>query len=47
MAQRIDIGKLYRQALHRMPATLDGTLPLPVPYVCPVTLGEMLDEDTE
>ena len=47
MAQRIDVGKLYRQARHRMPTTLDGTLPLPVPDACPVSLAEMLDEDTE
>jgi hypothetical protein len=47
MAQRIDVEKLYRQARRRMPATLDGTLPLPVPETCPVTLAEMLSEDTE
>ena len=47
MARRIDIEKLYRQARHRMPATLDGTLPLPVPVSCPVSLAEMLSEDTE
>jgi hypothetical protein len=47
MAQRIDVEKLYRQARRRMPATLDGTLPLPVPATCPVSLAEMLDEDTE
>jgi hypothetical protein len=47
MAQRIDVGKLYRQARRRMPAPLDGTLPLPVPATCPVSLAEMLDEDTE
>ena len=45
MAQRIDVEKLYRQALRRMPATNDGTLPLPVPAICPVTLEEILSED--
>ena len=45
MAQRIDVEKLYRQALRRMPATNDGMLPLPVPATCPVTLEELLDED--
>jgi hypothetical protein len=34
--------KLYRQALRRMPDTIDGQQPLPVPAVCPVTLEEML-----
>ena len=47
MAQRIDMAKLYRQALRRMPETMDGTHPLPVPATCPVTLAEMLPEGTE
>jgi hypothetical protein len=47
MAQRIDVDKLYHQARRRMPVTLDGTLPLPVPETCPATLAEMLSEDTE
>jgi hypothetical protein len=47
MAQRIDIAKLYRQALRGVPATIDGDYPLPVPTVCLVTLEEMLSEDTE
>jgi hypothetical protein len=42
MAQRIDVAKLYREALHRMPETIDGVPPLPVPPVCPVTLDELL-----
>jgi Domain of unknown function DUF29 len=45
MAQRIDMAKLYHRARRRMPATLDGTQPLPVPEICPVTLDEMLSED--
>lgn len=45
MAQRIDVTKLYREALHRMPETMDGVPPLPVPEACPVTLGEMLSDD--
>jgi uncharacterized protein DUF29 len=45
MAQRVDVTKLYREALHRMPETMDGVPPLPVPDVCPVTLGEMLSDD--
>ena len=45
MAQQIDVTKLYREALHRMPETMDGVPPLPVPDVCPVTLDEMLSDD--
>jgi hypothetical protein len=47
MAQRIDVEKLYRQARRRMPQTIDGTHPLPVPDACPVTLDELLSEDTD
>ena len=42
MAQRIDVEKLYREALRRMPEKVDDTVPLPVPEVCPVTLEELL-----
>jgi hypothetical protein len=45
MAQRIDVAKLYREALHRMPETMDGVPPLPVPETCPVTLDELLSDD--
>jgi hypothetical protein len=45
MAQRIDVAKLYREALHRMPESMDGNPPLPVPDVCPVTLDELLSDD--
>jgi Domain of unknown function DUF29 len=44
MARRIDVVKLYRQARRSLPETMDGTAPLPVPEVCPVTLEEMLAE---
>lgn len=47
MAQRIDVAKLYREALRRMPETIDGTLPLPVPRECPVTLDELLAPPSE
>jgi uncharacterized protein DUF29 len=47
MAQRIDVAKLYREALRRMPETIDDTPPLPVPTVCPVTLGELLAEPND
>lgn len=44
MAQRIDVAKLYRRALNRMPDTMDGQPPLPVPPTCPVTLDDLLSE---
>jgi uncharacterized protein DUF29 len=45
MRQRLDLGRLYRQALRGLPETIDGQPPLPVPDVCPVTLDELLSED--
>ncbi len=42
MRQRIDMDRLYRQARHIMPDTIDGQPPLPVPDACPVTLDELL-----
>ena len=43
MAQRIDVAKLYRAALRRLPETIDEVAPpLLVPQVCPVTLEELL-----
>jgi hypothetical protein len=47
MAQRIDVEKLQRHARRSMPETLNGVHPLSVPKACPVTLEEMLGEDTE
>jgi hypothetical protein len=47
MAQRLDVAKLYRQARRGMPETIDGTAPLPVPASCPVTLAELLAEETD
>jgi Domain of unknown function DUF29 len=47
MAQRISVAKLYRQALRRMPETIDGKTPLPVPTKCPMTLAELLAEPAE
>lgn len=42
MAQRINLKDLYRTALRRMPESIDGTRPLPVPADCPLTLDELL-----
>jgi hypothetical protein len=47
MEQRIDVEKIYRQARRGLPATMDGTQPLPVPEACPVTLAELLSEPGE
>nr|WP_294504900.1 DUF29 domain-containing protein [uncultured Rhodopila sp.] len=44
MRQRIDLARIYRQALRIMPDTVDGQPPLPVPPVCPATLDELLAE---
>ncbi|HET7882058.1 MAG TPA: DUF29 domain-containing protein [Acetobacteraceae bacterium] len=40
----LDLTALYRRALWRMPETIDGAAPMPVPQVCPVTLEELLAE---
>jgi hypothetical protein len=45
MRQRIDIDRIYRQALRGLPETIDGQPALPVPEGCPVTLDELLAED--
>jgi uncharacterized protein DUF29 len=42
MRQRIDLGRVYRQALQRLPTQIDGQPSLPVPQDCPVTLDELL-----
>ena len=42
MRQRLDVTKLYADALNRLPETMDGQPPLPVPMVCPVTLDELV-----
>jgi hypothetical protein len=45
MAQRIELDRLYRRALQRLPKQIDGQPPLPLPQTCPVTLDELLAED--
>jgi hypothetical protein len=44
MRQLINVPGLYADALTALPDSLDGTPPLPVPEVCPVTLAELLGE---
>jgi hypothetical protein len=41
----LDVSKLYRRALRRMPDTIDGAPPLPVPEGCPVALDELLSDE--
>ena len=42
MTQRIDVAKLYREALRRTPETMDGVPALQVPQNCPLNLDELL-----
>lgn len=42
MRQRLDLAKLYRRALARLPASIDGLAPLPAPSECPYGLDELL-----
>jgi hypothetical protein len=44
MRQRINLAELYADALDRLPDSMDGLQPLPVPQACPVTLDELLGE---
>lgn len=41
MRQNIDVVGIYADALHAMPATIDGVPPQPVPLTCPMTLDEL------
>ena len=45
MRQRLDIAKLYRDAVRRVPETIDSVAPLPVPDTCPVSLDEILADE--
>jgi Domain of unknown function DUF29 len=47
MRQKIDLADLYRDVLRRMPDTMDGQASLPVPQTCPVTLDELLADQSE
>jgi hypothetical protein len=42
MRRRIDVSELYQRALDRLPETLDGQPPLPLPECCPFSLDELL-----
>ena len=45
MRQRLDLDRIFRQALRALPASIDGQEPLPVPQGCPVTLDHLLSDD--
>jgi hypothetical protein len=45
MRQRIDLARIYQQAIRAIPRSIDGRAPLPIPDVCPVTLDELLADD--
>jgi hypothetical protein len=44
---KLDLAKLYRRARRRVPDSIDGQLPLPLPPTCPVTLDELLSGDVD
>jgi len=44
MRPRLDLARLYRQALRALPQTMDGQPPQPLPETCPATLDELLSE---
>jgi hypothetical protein len=45
MRQRVDWERIYRRAVQRLPATIDGVTPRPLPDLLGVTLDEWLDVD--
>ena len=45
MRQHIDMARLYALAIRRLPATIDGQPPMPIPESCPVTLDALLAVD--
>ena len=45
MRQRLDLDRIYRDAVHALPDSLDGQPPEPVPQTCPVTLDQLLGDE--
>jgi hypothetical protein len=45
MRQRIDMARICRRAMQRLPTMIDGVPPRPVPDVGPPALDELLAED--
>lgn len=44
MRQRLDLARIYRQALRAVPHAMDGQPPQPLPETCPATLDELLGD---
>ena len=44
MRRRLDLARIYRQALRAVPDTMDGQPPQPLPETCPATLDELLGD---
>jgi Domain of unknown function DUF29 len=44
MRRKLDMARIYRQALRALPETMDGQPPQPLPEVCPATLEELLSD---
>jgi hypothetical protein len=44
MRQRLDLARIYRQALRALPESIDEQPPLPVPPLCTATLDELLGD---
>ncbi|MGH3631281.1 MAG: DUF29 family protein [Sciscionella sp.] len=47
MRQTIDLADLYRDAVRRMPDTMDGQPPVAVPETCEATLDQLLVEQSQ
>jgi hypothetical protein len=45
MRQRIDLARIYRRALQRLPKQVDDLATQPVPDICPWTLDELLSDE--
>lgn len=45
MRQRLDLDRLYRQALRALPQTMDGQPQRALPHTCPMTLDELLADE--
>ena len=44
MRQRLDLDRIYRQALRSLPQTIDGSPPQVLAAACPMTLDELLSD---
>jgi hypothetical protein len=46
MRQRLDLDRLYRQALRALPETMEDQPPRALPRACPMTLDELLADES-